>query len=127
VAGGTSVSDLNLEAEWIARLEQTFPPDALERITRAEYDYYSTHGDYLPGLAKLALHYLEQRDMLSHRADWKHPDDHASVCAALEAAEASLARANKALLRIAEIPLQSTGYNGQTHYIARAARPKEST
>jgi hypothetical protein len=66
---------------WIARLEQTFPPDALERLTRAEYDYYSTHGDYLPGLAKLALTYLEQRDMLSHRADWVHPDDHAAALA----------------------------------------------
>ena len=49
-----------VDAKWIARLERTFPPDALE-------DYYSTHGDYLPGLAKLALHYRAERDALAAR------------------------------------------------------------
>lgn len=46
------------ERELIERLEQTFPPDALERLIRAEQDYYRTHGHYVPGLAKLARHYL---------------------------------------------------------------------
>lgn len=45
------------DSEWVRRLLDTFPPDALERLTRAEYDYYSTHGDYVPGLARLALYY----------------------------------------------------------------------
>jgi hypothetical protein len=54
-----------VDGVWLARLEQTFPPDALERLTRAEYDYYSTHGDYVPGLAKLALHYLARVSSLT--------------------------------------------------------------
>jgi hypothetical protein len=36
-------------------LRQVFPNNALERLTRAEYDYYSTHGEYVPALAELAL------------------------------------------------------------------------
>ena len=36
-------------------LRQKYPNDALQRLERSEYDYYSTHGDYVPELAALLL------------------------------------------------------------------------
>lgn len=42
-------------AEHAARLAELFKPDALERLTRANADYYNSHGHYVPQLASYAL------------------------------------------------------------------------
>lgn len=39
----------------LAELRQMFKDDGLERLARSSYDYYSTHGDYVPALALLLL------------------------------------------------------------------------
>lgn len=52
------------DREWLTHLHRLFPPDALDRLARAEYDYYSTHGQYVPGLAKLARVYHDAGNVL---------------------------------------------------------------
>lgn len=58
------------DLEWVRRLLATFPPDALERLTRADYDYYSTHGEYLPGLARIALYYRSAVEQIAETSRW---------------------------------------------------------
>jgi hypothetical protein len=57
------VSDLE------ARLRDKYPDDALERLVRSNYEYYSTHGDYVPELAKLLLLERAERDRLREALD----------------------------------------------------------
>lgn len=45
-------------------LERTFGFDACERLARAEQDYYSTHGQYVPPLARLLNATRYERDAL---------------------------------------------------------------
>lgn len=44
--------------------ETTFPVDACERLQRSEYDYYSTHGEYIRPLAFLLNETRKERDAL---------------------------------------------------------------
>lgn len=46
---------VHVDTELAARLRAKYPDDALERLVRSDYAYYSTHGDYVPELAKLLL------------------------------------------------------------------------
>lgn len=43
-------------------LERTFAPDACDRLARSEHDYYSTHGQYVPPLARLLNATRKDRD-----------------------------------------------------------------
>jgi hypothetical protein len=42
--------------------EETFPVAACERLVRSEYDYYSTHGEYIRPLAFLLNETRRERD-----------------------------------------------------------------
>lgn len=53
-----------MDAEERAQLERIFPTDACERLERAEQDYYSTHGQYVPPLAALLNVTRAERDEL---------------------------------------------------------------
>jgi len=44
------------------QLESLFNRSACERLGRSEYEYYSTHGAYLPALARLLNATREERD-----------------------------------------------------------------
>lgn len=55
-----------------AALKAKYPDDALERLERAELEYTSTHGEYLPELASLLL--IERREAATLR-DALLPDD----------------------------------------------------
>lgn len=44
-----------LGEELLTRLREMFDDHALQRLERSNIDYYSTHGNYLPGLATLLL------------------------------------------------------------------------
>jgi hypothetical protein len=64
--------------------ERKFDASACERLAASSQAYYSTHGDYVPVLAWLLNETRRERDLLSHRADWVHPDDLARVEAELK-------------------------------------------
>lgn len=45
----------DLTPENLAELRRTFTDDALERLARSDMDYCSSHGHYIPALARLLL------------------------------------------------------------------------
>lgn len=47
--------EAGIDFERIKRLKEKYRDDGLERLMRSNYDYYSTHGDYVPELAALLL------------------------------------------------------------------------
>jgi hypothetical protein len=59
------------------RLLDKYPNDALERLVRSNQDYYSTHGDYVPELARLLLfereRLCEYEEALIEIAEWYEP------------------------------------------------------
>lgn len=71
IAGDSQAAD-ERDLEWVTHLLRIFKPDALERLVRAEQPYYSKHGEYLPGVARLALYYRAELARAAFVAEHLH-------------------------------------------------------
>jgi hypothetical protein len=65
-----------------------FDDSALERLAQSNHAYYSTHGDYVPPLARLLLEARAEIGWLREALDWieAEPEDPAKVQALARAA-----------------------------------------
>lgn len=63
---------MTIDPKWEERLRLNFKPDALDRLSRAELEYYSKHGHYVPPLAQLALLEQENIRLLADYARHRH-------------------------------------------------------